>query len=576
MPKTNTVLLHTARERRIETLKRSIVKEERLQATLNAQIMKLTPFAHGMQEKNAEDTVEYWRARVKKLQKGVRDARVERNKVRAELRLEEKLLHASMSEKAVEEDVFRSYHGKDAALPSDMASARDEIGDGDGGGGGVDESVEETELHETSGTHDASPSSNPNAKKSFRAIVQNRLLKGIQFQNKAAKLVEYMTPMREFLLGNLDTEELMAELELIPDEVKNDWLYTMIFQLKKLGKLLSLNDVITKKLDNIQTAMEQIVDKAIIFLDAERGTVFAVDADTRELFSYVRATDEDGAEKVAEEERMIRIPETQGIAGFVFTTGQTVSTANAYDHEYFSPEVDERTGQRTENLLCVPVSAPGGYRIGVLQVINKIGAHTFNSQDEQVLQGLAVELSVYLFQAQTYEEVRVAKARSPLIQAVMEAFATEIRLAVAMDLVVQTICDQLDVKRATVFVVDEERNELFSRSAAGTGSEIRFPANKGLAGECFTKNAVINIPDAYQDKRFNAEFDRKTGFRTRSILCLPILNGEGVPIGVIQAINKCLDGETFSEEDVYYGKKIAIQAGFSLEYARLYEQAMSK
>ncbi|MBK8768594.1 MAG: GAF domain-containing protein [Burkholderiaceae bacterium] len=65
----------------------------------------------------------------------------------------------------------------------------------------------------------------------------------------------------------------------------------------------------------------------------------------------------------------------------------------------------------------------------------------------------------------------------------------------------------------------------FSSCAAGgiASEEIRFPAGAGIAGECFSSGRVINIADAYSDPRFNPEFDRQTGYRTHSMLCMPIV-----------------------------------------------------
>ncbi len=80
---------------------------------------------------------------------------------------------------------------------------------------------------------------------------------------------------------------------------------------------------------------------------------------------------------------------------------------------------------------------------------------------------------------------------------------------------------------------------------------IRIPMNKGIAGEVATSGAVLNIPDAYQDPRFNPEVDKKSGFHTRNILCMPVRNNEGAIIGVTQMINKVgEDAFTPADEEV--------------------------
>ena len=81
--------------------------------------------------------------------------------------------------------------------------------------------------------------------------------------------------------------------------------------------------------------------------------------------------------------------------------------------------------------------------------------------------------------------------------------------------------EMLDADRSTLFLFDAKSNELWSLVAEGLDTkEIRFPAGAGIAGSCLTSGKVINIPDAYADARFNPEVDLKTGYRTRSILCI--------------------------------------------------------
>ena len=93
---------------------------------------------------------------------------------------------------------------------------------------------------------------------------------------------------------------------------------------------------------------------------------------------------------------------------------------------------------------------------------------------------------------------------------------------------------------ATLFINDEKTNELYTEVGEGLDekSVIRFPNHLGIAGTVFTSGKPVNIPHAYADLRFNPSFDKQTGFFTRSILCMPVLNKEGKTIGVSQVLNK--------------------------------------
>ncbi len=149
------------------------------------------------------------------------------------------------------------------------------------------------------------------------------------------------------------------------------------------------------------------------------------------------------------------------------------------------------------------------------------------------------------------------------------------RMAISCDLdelltmIVEAACEVLDCDRATIFLYDAETDELFSRVAKGVEG-IRFPAGAGIAGEAARTRRFINVPDAYADERFNPEVDRKTGYRTRSLLTFPLENIEGELIGVLQALNK-RDGP-FTAEDEELARLLAAQAGVALDRGRLLEE----
>lgn len=96
----------------------------------------------------------------------------------------------------------------------------------------------------------------------------------------------------------------------------------------------------------------------------------------------------------------------------------------------------------------------------------------------------------------------------------------------------------IHAERCTLWMLDREKNELWSRVATGTQREIRVSDNSGVVGSCVQTGELLNIHDAYRDDRFNPDVDRVTGFRTRSIIAVPVKDDAGVVIGAIQMINK--------------------------------------
>lgn len=133
----------------------------------------------------------------------------------------------------------------------------------------------------------------------------------------------------------------------------------------------------------------------------------------------------------------------------------------------------------------------------------------------------------------------------------------------------------LDAERASLFLYDAESDELYSKIALKSEiGEIRFPATAGIAGFIAKNKACVNIPDAYRDPRFNPEPDKKTGFRTRSILGCPMLDLESNLVGVLEVLNK--RGGPFTLADEYLVAVLGSQAGVALDRARLQDQYRAK
>ena len=125
--------------------------------------------------------------------------------------------------------------------------------------------------------------------------------------------------------------------------------------------------------------------------------------------------------------------------------------------------------------------------------------------------------------------------------------------------------------RCTVFILDKEKNELWSKVALGMESqEIRFPADRGLAGYVVQTGESVNIQDAYSDPRFNKDVDMKSGYRTQTILCMPIKNNNQEIIGAFQVLNKI--GGVFTKNDEDLLVAIGGSASIALENAQLFEQ----
>jgi HD-GYP domain-containing protein (c-di-GMP phosphodiesterase class II) len=127
----------------------------------------------------------------------------------------------------------------------------------------------------------------------------------------------------------------------------------------------------------------------------------------------------------------------------------------------------------------------------------------------------------------------------------------------------------LDADRATIFIVDRERGEIWSRVALGTGAgEIRQAIGVGIAGLVAATGDTINIPDAYDDPRFNPDPDQRTGYRTKSLLTFPMTGQNERVIGVFQVVNKNGGGE-FTADDEETLSSLGASAAVAVENAQL-------
>jgi HD-GYP domain-containing protein (c-di-GMP phosphodiesterase class II) len=128
--------------------------------------------------------------------------------------------------------------------------------------------------------------------------------------------------------------------------------------------------------------------------------------------------------------------------------------------------------------------------------------------------------------------------------------------------------EMIQADRCTLWLYDRESNELRTKVAHEVG-EMRIPATSGLVGHTILTGQSIIIEDAYRDTRFNQEVDKSTGYRTKSILVIPIRDSEGEIMGAFQAINKTTPEGVFEPSDIEFLTLAAYYSGKSLEAAML-------
>jgi len=148
-------------------------------------------------------------------------------------------------------------------------------------------------------------------------------------------------------------------------------------------------------------------------------------------------------------------------------------------------------------------------------------------------------------------------------------------LAELLNIILQLTTRHTGAERGTVFLVDHERDEIWSLVGIGLDQqEIRLPTTRGIAGWVAKNGETVNLADAYTDPRFESEVDLRLGFRTKSLLCQPIRNKDGAIIGVLQLLNKKTGAFTQADEAML--RAISDHVALALENAQLHRELLHK
>ncbi|HRE46131.1 MAG TPA: SpoIIE family protein phosphatase [Aggregatilineales bacterium] len=163
------------------------------------------------------------------------------------------------------------------------------------------------------------------------------------------------------------------------------------------------------------------------------------------------------------------------------------------------------------------------------------------------------------------------------LQIISQAMATNITLDDLLKLIIDQLVDAIDAERGTLYLIDAEHGELYSKillEDSNIISEIRIKIGEGIAGFVAKTGESVNIKDAYSDSRFMRSIDKQTGFTTRTMLTMPLRNPSGTIIGVVQCLNK--RGGPFSSRDERLLLAMSAQVAISIENARLHRQELQQ
>ncbi|XP_048834787.1 dual 3',5'-cyclic-AMP and -GMP phosphodiesterase 11A isoform X1 [Brienomyrus brachyistius] len=289
----------------------------------------------------------------------------------------------------------------------------------------------------------------------------------------------------------------------------------------------------------------------------------------------------------------VQVPWGKGIIGYVAEHGETVNIPDAYQDRRFSDEIDKLTGYKTKSLLCMPIRNSDGEIIGVAQAINKNpGGAPFIEDDEKVLQMYLPFCGIAISNAQLFAASRKEYDRSrALLEVVNDLFEEQTDLEKIVRKIMQRAQTLLKCERCSVQLLEDIESpvvkftksfELLSpKCSADAESSFKDSLEKSSYSDWLINNSIaelvastglpVNISDAYQDPRFDAEADQFSGFHIRSVLCVPIWNSNHQIIGVAQVLNR-LDGKPFDDADQRLFEAFVIFCGLGINNTIMYDQ----
>src|SRR5215813_7418474 len=157
--------------------------------------------------------------------------------------------------------------------------------------------------------------------------------------------------------------------------------------------------------------------------------------------------------------------------------------------------------------------------------------------------------------------------RLAAILSICQKLSSERDLGALLDLMAHEATTLLDCDRASIFLLDREKNELWSKVALGSDEILRLDARLGVVGTAVSTGQTVNVPDAYNDPRFYNAIDDQTGYRTRNLLAVALRNQRGEIIGAFEVLNK--RSGPFNKRDEDALTALASHAAVAIETAQL-------
>ncbi|KAK3100066.1 hypothetical protein FSP39_014218 [Pinctada imbricata] len=226
-------------------------------------------------------------------------------------------------------------------------------------------------------------------------------------------------------------------------------------------------------------------------------------------------------------------------------------------------------------VMCVPIEFPSGEMFAIVEFTRDHFKTSFKQCDLQMANLAFSWMSGCMYQSELKNTLTHQQGLNNfLLETTKDLFDEMTCLDTVVQKVIMFTKDLVKAERCNLFLMDDDRNELYTDhfdvgpSLEKKPSQMRFPAAKGIEGYVAKTGEAVSIPNAYEDSRFNPDIDDKYGFKTRNILCMPIVN-KGRTIGVVEMVNSTR-GEHFTQSDQLAFHTFAAYSALALSFSRVY------
>jgi len=304
--------------------------------------------------------------------------------------------------------------------------------------------------------------------------------------------------------------------------------------------------------DVVKMALEQLQ----LLVNADRCYLFKYDQTKESLVTIVHT----GVKNP------LSIAIDHGIVGRTFRGNKIFNIPNAYDDMDFDASLDHDSNYLTRTLISVPVINNRKETIGVIQFLNKRDGKPFSNSDAQFIRVFSTFVGMMLENDKMYTNSFESTQQLRSFLNVSLSLSSNQSVKTILSDIMQNARTVINAERASLFLIDNVLNVLTSYIADGGKMPLTITLSNGIAATAATKKIPIIVNDAYHDPRFNKMIDYHSGFKTKSLLAVPVVGSDGNVLGVAEMINK-LDG-TFTNDDLKLLQSFATFSAMSLE-ARL-------